>query len=87
MEDERCRFRIWVYVPTTRTSALRVGFPICQTYVDVVVGGCLAWGGESLALASSRQRAVGRRSFSTTCRSRAARGCTGRRSGAPSATY
>ena len=51
MEDERCRFRIWVYVPTDENiGAPEVGFPICQTYVDVVVGGCLAWGGESLAL-------------------------------------
>ena len=31
-------------------GAPEVGFLICLTYVDVVVGGCLTWGGEALAL-------------------------------------
>jgi hypothetical protein len=39
---------IWLYVPNTTQTADET-YPICQTYVDVVIGGCLEWGGEKFA--------------------------------------
>ncbi|CAE8639266.1 unnamed protein product [Polarella glacialis] len=42
--------RLWVYVPSASSShAPSEDFPICQTYVDTVLQGCLAWGGLALA--------------------------------------
>ncbi len=44
--------RAWLYVPTPAASAPpSEDFPICQTYVDVCVAGCLAWGGDAFASA------------------------------------
>jgi hypothetical protein len=39
---------IWLYVPNVTNTADET-YPICQTYVDVVIGGCLEWGGERFA--------------------------------------
>ena len=40
--------RFWTYVPEAPSEAAE-DFPICQTYVDVVISGCLAVGGEEMA--------------------------------------
>jgi len=40
--------KIWMYVPLESVAAT-YDFPICQTYVDVVMLGCLEWGGEAMA--------------------------------------
>ena len=39
---------IYVYVPNEYSKPAS-DFPICQTYVDCVVNGCLDWGGEAAA--------------------------------------
>ena len=38
----------WMYVPVNSLGASQ-DHPICQTYIDTVLRGCLKWGGESLA--------------------------------------
>lgn len=43
--------RFWTYVPDNEHSAAPdEKYPIIQTYVDVCIRGCLAWGGRPLAL-------------------------------------
>jgi hypothetical protein len=37
-----------MYVPVNSLGASQ-DHPICQTYIDTVLRGCLKWGGESLA--------------------------------------
>ena len=39
---------VYVYVPE-RTDAAAEDFPLLQTYVDVCLSGCYAWGGEAFA--------------------------------------
>eukprot|EP00316_Scyphosphaera_apsteinii_P020907 CAMPEP_0119329020 /NCGR_PEP_ID=MMETSP1333-20130426/74821_1 /TAXON_ID=418940 /ORGANISM="Scyphosphaera apsteinii, Strain RCC1455" /LENGTH=356 /DNA_ID=CAMNT_0007338033 /DNA_START=156 /DNA_END=1226 /DNA_ORIENTATION=- len=42
--------RIWIYLPDADSlQPATADFPICQTYIDVVLHGCLAWGGEQMA--------------------------------------
>ena len=42
--------RVWVYLPNAeQIKPASAGFPMCQTYIDVVLNGCLAWGGEEMA--------------------------------------
>ncbi len=44
------RDRVWAYVPTPAFAhAPSKDYPICQTYVDTVLCGCLKWGGARLA--------------------------------------
>ena len=45
-------FRVWAYVPLAQNLCLPSrAYPICESYLDVVLHGCLEWGGEPLALA------------------------------------
>lgn len=49
-ELEGIRPRVWVYLPDPEhVRPASADFPICQTYVDVVLSGCLVWGGEEMA--------------------------------------
>ena len=42
--------RAWTYVPSAPcTAEADHDYPICQTYVDAVLGGCLECGGEDMA--------------------------------------
>ena len=42
--------RIWVYLPDEdHIRPVAMDYPICQTYVDVVLNGCIEWGGEEMA--------------------------------------
>lgn len=44
-------FRVWAYVPLScNLHTPSRAFPICESYLDVVLHGCLEWGGEQLAL-------------------------------------
>jgi hypothetical protein len=44
-------FRVWAYVPLKcNLHTPSRAFPICESYLDVVLHGCLEWGGEQLAL-------------------------------------
>ena len=46
----RGQARVWTYIPTTAcTLEANADHPICQTYIDTVLGGCLETGGEALA--------------------------------------
>ena len=40
--------KCWIYVPIDPQEATK-DFPICQTYVDTILRGCLKWGGIDLA--------------------------------------
>ena len=42
------RDRCWIYVPIEPLEATK-DFPICQTYVDTILRGCLKWGNTKLA--------------------------------------
>ena len=47
--DDACR--VWIYVPLPEFSKKPSSdHPICQTYVDTIMRGCLKWGGAELAL-------------------------------------
>jgi hypothetical protein len=42
--------RVWVYLPEPRhVRPASADYPICQTYLDVVLNGCFSWGGEEMA--------------------------------------
>jgi tetratricopeptide (TPR) repeat protein len=43
-ENDRC----WLYIPVNPQSATK-DYPICQTYLDTILRGCLKWGKENLA--------------------------------------
>eukprot|EP00976_Prorocentrum_cordatum_P066396 1178295-Prorocentrum_minimum.AAC.2 len=43
-----CTSDIYVYIPI-KYSKPASDFPICQTYIDCCVVGCLDWGGEAAA--------------------------------------
>ena len=49
-----CTVRAWIYVPQSPIPA-NGEYPICQTYLDVVIRGYLNWGGQGMARAFVEQ--------------------------------
>ena len=48
--NSNCNINVWFYVPNeSQAEEADENYPICQTYVDVVLGGCLEWGGVEFA--------------------------------------
>jgi len=45
----RLRLHLWIYIPISPMPA-NPDFPICQSYVDTVISGCLQEGGEEFAV-------------------------------------